>query len=158
MACFFGQENVKKGKKGQQEKKFALTGSVIIGGRLCAVPVFDKVLFFVHGRRRRPRPVISPPVRGRAPPPLWAPASPPPLDTAVTVSTIEATVWTTVKTSIAVPVNGISLFVTVVPLWASAGATGAFAITTTSRTMRGRGTPVVTPNGRRRVLGPLRGP
>jgi len=97
------------------------------------------LIFFgvnLHGRGSRP--VIPPPLRSGAPPPVRAPAPSPSVPIPIPVP---------------VPVLVIPVFVTVVSFAAAAGASRAFPV---ARGAVGwRDTPIVAPDRRRGILGPL---
>lgn len=102
-------------------------------------PIIDFFLQVLD--RGSPGSVIPPPVGGRAPPSLWSSAPPSPLSIPIAVP-----VTVTVAVSVAVSVTVVSFGTT---------ARAARSLTVTTRPVRWGCAPIVTPNRRRRVLGPL---
>lgn len=123
--------------------------SVLIRRRLCPIPCNLGLFFSVICRRRGPRPIplpisITSPIITSFPPAIWGLAastfwSPtPPSPFAITVvSAVSVAVVSTVSVAVVT------------------AARAARAFTVASGTVWRGGTPVVTPDRRRRVLGPL---
>ena len=125
-------------------------------------PIF--ILFGVVALRwRGPRPVFSPPLRGRAPAPLGSPAALPPVPVPVAIPvSVSVSVSIPIPVSVPIPIPIpvsvpvlilvlVAISVAVVPV-AAARAARAFAV---PGTMRWRGTTVVAPNRRGGIFSPL---
>ena len=108
------------------------------------------ILFLLRSflrRRRRPGPVILASVRARAPPPLRRPATAPPV-----VPVLVPVIPIPLPVAIALTITVIPTVAVVVPVTI---ATTAWAPRTVTVPTGRRRPTIVTPNRRRRILGPL---